>query len=99
LPPEWDRDRVFSTNELELANIPARERDLVVTWRSADMAAREAQRSQEYVAGKQAEEARRVEAGLPSEEEMNKATAQAMGQQTYDPVMQSELYVSSQIAA
>jgi hypothetical protein len=36
LPAAWDRDRVYSTNEIDWAELPDADQELISTWRKAD---------------------------------------------------------------
>lgn len=92
LPAGWDSDCIYSTNEIELVDLPAADHALIAAWRIAD---REAMKANLQAAAAKATDtvnAYLAKNGMPSLEERDRAIAEAYGMQNYDPDTQANLF-------
>ncbi len=92
LPAGWDSARIYSTNETELVALPASDRALIAAWRRADEEASNAHLRALAAAHTHAVDSSRAAAGLPSLAEADRAIAQEMGLEDYDPATQKDLF-------
>ncbi|CZR65358.1 uncharacterized protein PAC_15258 [Phialocephala subalpina] len=73
LPAGWDRDRVYSTNEIERATLPDANQELILAWRKADAELSTARLRATVAAHTDLVNASRVAAGLPTIEEAERS--------------------------
>jgi hypothetical protein len=92
LPAGWDHDRVYSTNEVDRASLPATDQELISAWIKADLEQSEARFRATVAAHNNSTNASRVAAGLPTLEESERAIATEMGLANYDRTTQKDLF-------
>jgi hypothetical protein len=92
LPAGWDRDRVYSTNEIERATLPDADQELISAWRNADAELSTARLRATVAAHSDSVNASRVAAGLPTMEVAERAIAEEMGLTDFDMATQSGLF-------
>nr|POE60991.1 hypothetical protein CFP56_64700 [Quercus suber] len=92
LPAGWDSARIYSTNETELVTLSDSDRALIVAWQRADGEASDAHLRELVAARTHAVDMSRAAAGLPSLAETDRAIAQEMGLEDYDPTIEKDLF-------
>jgi hypothetical protein len=92
LPTGWDRDRVYSTNEVDRTELPDAEKELISAWLKADAELSMEKLRATAAAHTDSLNAMRVAAGLPTLEAAERAIAEEMGLADFDEATQSDLF-------
>jgi hypothetical protein len=92
LPAGWDRGRVYSINEIDWAELPDDDQELISAWRKADAELSMTRLRATVAAHADSVNASRVAAGLPTREAAEKAIAEEMGLTDFNIASQRDLF-------
>jgi hypothetical protein len=92
LPEGWDRDRVYSTNEVDRMTLPVQDQELISAWFHADLAQSEARFRATVAVRNNVINASRTSSGLLTFEEAQRTIALEMDPTNYDFGSQRDLF-------
>ena len=92
LPAEWNRNRVYSTNETDWAELPDVDQELISTWRKVDAELSMARLRATAAAHTDSVNTSRVAAGLPTLEAGERAIVEEMGLTGFVMASQHDLF-------